>query len=171
MLVERTCLDGDAFALSARGTGIVESLRCDAVFASVGYRGVAIAGLPFDDRKSTLRHEDGRICDDHGVPIHGLYCTGWIKRGPSGVIGTNRNDSIATVATLLADERADRLPSPVVDTDLTEFLEAKGVHVVNYARWKAIDECEKAEGARRGKSREKIIDSDSFLRVLAGPFS
>ena len=87
-----------------------EVIPCGIVLRSVGYRGTAISGVPFDEERATIRNDQGRVLDDGGVPIPGLYCAGWIKRGPSGVIGTNKKDATETVELLLADAAAGLLP-------------------------------------------------------------
>ncbi len=83
-----------------------EVIPCGLVLRSVGYRGTAMPGIPFDEGRATIRNEGGRVLDDAGMPIPGVYCTGWIKRGPSGVIGTNKKDATETVELLLEDFRA-----------------------------------------------------------------
>ena len=83
-----------------------EVIPCGLVLRSVGYRGTAMPGIPFDEGRATIRNDGGRVLDDAGVPIPGVYCTGWIKRGPSGVIGTNKKDATETVELLLEDLRA-----------------------------------------------------------------
>ena len=80
-----------------------EVIPCGLVLRSVGYRGMAMPGFPFDEGRATIRNDGGRVLDDAGVPIPGVYCTGWIKRGPSGVIGTNKKDATETVELLLED--------------------------------------------------------------------
>ena len=80
-----------------------EVIPCGIVLRSVGYRGTAMPGVPFDEGSATIRNDGGRVLDDAGAPIPGVYCTGWIKRGPSGVIGTNKKDATETVELLLED--------------------------------------------------------------------
>ena len=98
-----------ARAASTRvGTGVFEEIRCGLVFRAVGYRGQPLPGLPFDDRNGIIPHRDGRVIDPHtGAPLPRVYVAGWIKRGPSGVIGTNRPDAVATVRAMLADAERD----------------------------------------------------------------
>ena len=88
-----------------------ERIACGIVFRSVGYRGTALPGLPFDESRATLRNDGGRVLGDDGTPLPGVYAAGWIKRGPTGVIGTNKKDAAETVEALLADARAGALPS------------------------------------------------------------
>ena len=88
-----------------------ETIPCGLVFRSVGYHGVPLPGLPFDESTGTVPNAGGRVLDASGVPIPGLYAAGWIKRGPTGVIGTNKKDATETVELLLEDAREGRLPS------------------------------------------------------------
>lgn len=157
LVLERTALHGPAFAQEATATGQFETLPCKLVFASVGYKGLPLDGVPFNSRSATIRHLDGRVVDDSGVAQAGMYCTGWVKRGPNGVIGTNRNDSMATVATLLADKQAGLLPTPLGQSDMAELLRGKDVDFVDFKDWARLDAFEKAQGEQRGKPREKLV--------------
>ncbi len=86
-----------------------ETIRCSIVFRSVGYLGVALPGVPFDEGRATIPNRQGRVLDAQGEPVPGLYCAGWIKRGPSGVIGTNKKDAVETVEQLREDAVAGKL--------------------------------------------------------------
>ena len=141
-------------------------MPCHAVFASVGYQGVAPANVPFDPRATTVRHANGRVVDEAGVPQPGLYCTGWIKRGPTGVIGTNRNDSMETAATLLADLQAGELGEPVDGGDIADLLGHRGVDFLDYQAWSRLDAFEKRTGARSGKAREKLVQRHEVREAL-----
>jgi len=164
--LERNALSGDPGRQKARGTGKTEDLACGIFFRSVGYRGVPLDDVPFDEDAGTFANEQGRIIGSAGTAIPGLYCTGWIKRGPSGVIGTNRPDSVETVAALLAD--CDHLAAaPRRDSDdLYRSLRERGVRVVNYDDWKRIDAAEIEAGRAAGKPREKFTRVADMLAVL-----
>src|SRR3954447_14207689 len=108
-----------------------ETIPCGIVFCSVGYRGVPLPGLPFDERRATLRNDGGRVVGDDGTPIPGVYAAGWIKRGPTGVIGTNKKDATETVEALLEDARAGKLARRG-DERLEDVLLERGVHAVPY---------------------------------------
>jgi ferredoxin/flavodoxin---NADP+ reductase len=110
-LVRNRLEDDGRGGARAAATGQIEELPVDLVFRSVGYRGMAIPGLPFDERSGTVPHERGRVMAG-GAPLPGVYVSGWIKRGPSGVIGTNKPDAAETVETILADAAAGLLPEP-----------------------------------------------------------
>jgi ferredoxin--NADP+ reductase len=101
----------------------------------------------------------------------GLYCAGWIKRGPSGVIGTNKKDATETVALLLEDARAGRLSRPADATAdaVVELLAARATEPVTYAGWEAIDAQEKARGAGQGRPRVKLLTWDELLAAAAAP--
>ena len=121
--------------------------------------------MPFDERRGLVPNAEGRVLDGE-VPVPGLYVVGWIKRGPSGVIGTNKPDSGDTVARLLEDlpnlpacEQPDSAP-------LRAQLDAAGVRVVDFADWKKIDAAELANGAAQGKPRERFTRISEMLDVL-----
>ena len=167
MVLETNDLTGEAGAQKARGTGNREALACGLVFRSVGYRGVAIPGVPFDEGRGVFRNQAGRVTDTSGDPVPGLYCSGWIKRGPSGVIGTNRPDSVETVGHLLADlPRLQPCPTPATDGVL-DLLAKRNVRAVSYADWQTIDAAEVERGAATGKPREKFTSVAEMLAQLA----
>ena len=132
-----------------------ETIPCGVVFRSVGYHGVALPGLPFDDKTGTIPNEGGRV-------EHGLYCAGWIKRGPSGVIGTNKKDATETVALLLDDARAGHLPERGEGT-LEALLEGRGVEAVVQEGWELIDAAERAAGEPHGRPRIKLATWEELL--------
>ncbi len=139
-----------------------ETIACGLVFRSVGYRGVGLPGVPYDEATGTIPNVEGRV----GVPdvIPGLYCAGWIKRGPSGVIGTNKKDATETVERLLEDARAGRLPPRSEDMGtVDDLLASRGIDVVVYAGWEAIDRLERARGEEQGRPRVKLCTWDELL--------
>jgi ferredoxin/flavodoxin---NADP+ reductase len=154
--VERTTVDADGRAV---GTGELDVVPADLVVRSVGYRGSALPGLPLDG--GTVPHEAGRVLRD-GVPSTGEYVAGWIKRGPTGVVGTNKHDARETVASLLADVAAGRL-RPATDGDWIETLVARGGRPVLLEDWRAIDAAEIALGAVHGRARTTIHERESLL--------
>ena len=138
-----------------------EVIRCGIVFRSVGYHGVALPGVPFDETSGTVPNEGGRVLDG-GAVIPGLYCAGWIKRGPTGVIGTNKKDATETVDLLLEDARRGRLPERD-GGNVDELLAERGVDLVTYAGWGAIDAAERARGEPQGRPRVKLCTWDELL--------
>ncbi len=157
--VERTALDGKG---GVTGTGEFETLPAQMVLRSVGYKGEGMAGLPFDERSGTIPNEAGRVIRDE-EPVSGEYVAGWIKRGPTGVIGTNKSDATETIASLLADYPT--LPrAPERDPQaLLQLLADRGVDVVDWEGWVGIDEAEIALGKAQGRERVKIAERDILL--------
>ena len=142
-----------------------ETLECGLVFRSVGYRGVELPGVTFDAGSGTIPNQGGRVVDHMGNFVPGVYVAGWIKRGPTGVIGTNKKDAAETVELLLEDAAAGRLP-PKPDATaaaVDELLAERGVRVVEYAGWTAIDEVERSAGERAGRPRVKLCSWDELL--------
>jgi len=136
----------------------IEVIPCGLVLRSVGYQGVALPGLPFDERRATIRNVGGRVVGESGV-----YCAGWIKRGPSGVIGTNKKDAAETVELLLEDAHAGRLAHDT-DESLEDLLRERGVDFVEYSGWEAIDEHERERGEEQGRPRVKLSSWDALLQ-------
>jgi ferredoxin--NADP+ reductase len=141
-----------------------ETIPCGIVFRSVGYRGVPLPGLPFDDRVGTIPNAGGRVLDGGGAHLGRLYCAGWIKRGPTGVIGTNKKDATETVDALLADARDGLLTANGrTADDVDRFLADRGVDVVTHAGWEAIDALERSRGEPLGRPRVKLCSWDELL--------
>ena len=161
-LVRNRLESDDRGSVRAVATDEREVLPCGIVFRSVGYRGTGVPGVPFDERSGTIPNAEGRVLGQSGTPIEGLYCAGWIKRGPTGVIGTNKKDAAETVELLLEDARAGRLPERDGRT-LEELLAGRGVEVVMYSGWEAIDAVERARGEPHGRPRVKLASWDELL--------
>jgi len=164
LILTRNRLEGPPFAQFARPTDETVQLDCGLVFRSIGYRGVAIPGLPFNDALGTVPHTRGRVLDG-AVTLPGLYVTGWLKRGPTGIIGTNRADSVETVESLLADLSKGCTLGKRGAEAVGELLEARGVRVFNYQNWSMLDTAEISRGKLKGKPREKFTRIDEMLAV------
>ncbi|QTD96836.1 FAD-dependent oxidoreductase [Streptomyces cyanogenus] len=160
---ERTAPDASG---GVTGTGRYEDVPAQLVLRSVGYRGVPLEGLPFDPASGTIPHQEGRVLRD-GVPSPGEYVAGWIKRGPTGVIGTNRPCAKETVTTLLAD--APALGRAKVPEDPVAALRAAGIQPVPWDGWLAIERAEAELGARLGRSVVKLADWDALLGAARVP--
>jgi ferredoxin--NADP+ reductase len=145
-----------------------ETLPCGIVFRSVGYRGVGLPGVPFDERSGTMPNDRGRVLDGNGSPVPGVYAAGWIKRGPTGVIGTNKKDATETVELLLEDARAGRLSSRENGRRLDDLLAERGVEAVMYPGWEAIDALERSRGEPQGRPRIKLCTWDELLAAARG---
>jgi ferredoxin--NADP+ reductase len=144
-----------------------ETLECGLVFRSVGYRGVGLPEVPFEERRGTIRNEGGRVVADDGEHLARVYCAGWIKRGPTGIIGTNKKDASETVALLLEDVEAGRLVHQEQATPeaVEALLEERGVRAVLYPGWTSIDELERAAGEKLGRPRVKLRTWDELLEA------
>ncbi|HUF01538.1 MAG TPA: FAD-dependent oxidoreductase [Gaiellaceae bacterium] len=152
----------------AVATGEREVIPCQVVFRSVGYHGVAVPDVPFDEGSGTMANDRGRVLDERGEHVPGLYCAGWIKRGPTGVIGTNKKDAAETVELLLEDAAARRLPPAEGTGTLEELLVERGVEPVVYAGWETIDAAERARGEEQGRPRVKLCSWDELLATARG---
>ncbi len=161
LTVERGVLDGTG---SPVPTGQQQCIDAQLLLRSVGYRGSPVPGLPFDERAGVVPNLSGRVLRDH-APAPGEYVAGWIKRGPTGVIGTNKGDAKETVAAVIADAPA-LLPAPVRDpAAVPALLAERGVDVVLWQGWRAIDAAERDLGRAQGRDRVKIADRSELLRA------
>jgi NADPH-dependent glutamate synthase beta subunit-like oxidoreductase len=160
--VERTVVDGDG---RATGTGECEVLPADLVIRSVGYHGIPLPGLPLDERSGTVPNEDGRVLREGRVAV-GEYVAGWIKRGPTGVVGTNKHDARETVHELLADAADGVLQAGGDADDLVDELRARGAEPVLLTDWQAIDAAEVALGATKGRARTTMHDRDALMAAV-----
>jgi ferredoxin--NADP+ reductase len=155
-IVRNSLVMSDDGAIKPVPTEEVDVIPCGLVLRSVGYRGVALPGMPFDERRGVIPNEQGRVTGQARV-----YAAGWIKRGPSGVIGTNKKDAAETCDRLLEDAAAGVLQSE--GGELEDLLRARGVDFVEYAGWQAIDEHERALGEPLGRPRVKLTSWDELL--------
>jgi ferredoxin--NADP+ reductase len=163
--------------LEPDGSGGVRAIPTDSTFVldigllfrSVGYRGVELPGVPFDQMRGVIPNVGGRVVEHAGshTAIIGLYTCGWIKRGPSGVIGTNKVDAAQTVDNLLADLTAGRLtPATGSPGALLETLRGRGVRITDWSDWQRLDKVEVDRGSQIGKPREKIVRIGEMLGEL-----
>ena len=166
VVLERNELSGEPFSQRASGTGETEVMECGLLFRSIGYRGVPIEGVPFHDSWGVFPNQDGRITDGpDGAVVPGIYTAGWIKRGPSGIIGTNRACAVQTVESLKSD--LSNLPAGRPGTDaLIKVLQERGVRSIDFAEWQQIDAEEINRGEPKGKPREKFTRREEMLQVL-----
>jgi ferredoxin/flavodoxin---NADP+ reductase len=158
-VVRNELVDAGDGRISARPVGASEVIEAGLVLRSIGYRGSPLPGVPFDDRRGTVHNVGGRVTrEGTEEPVPGVYTAGWVKRGPSGVIGTNKKDAQETVDALLEDAAAGRLPEPLGEIGrLLEALQERGVEVVDYAGWELIDAHEKSLGEPHGRPRVKLV--------------
>jgi ferredoxin--NADP+ reductase len=156
--------------LRAVPTDREEVIPCGLVLRSIGYRGRPLPGVPWDERRGLIRNDGGRVCDDDGEPLAGEYAVGWIKRGPSGVIGTNKKDAADTVAKLVEDAEAGRLREEAdADAHATrEWLLGCAPGVVEWEGWQAIDAHECRRGEPAGRPRVKLVTVDELVAASRG---
>ena len=154
--------------LKAKATDEVMHLNVDMVFRSIGYRGEAISGLPFDDRRGTIPNDQGQLLDGvDGKLLNQEYTAGWIKRGPSGVIGTNKQDAMETVSRLKQNWQTSQTLQPkLVQDDLLDLLKQKKIQFVSFEDWKKLDKFELEQGHLNGKSRQKICEVQEMLDLV-----
>lgn len=156
--------------VKAVGTGVYETLPVGLVFRSVGYRGIPIPNVPFDDKGGKIPNAQGRVLDASGQILPGEYVVGWAKRGPSGLIGTNRADSVATVKAMLEDAAAGRFGGGSVNADdeaVPGLLTQSGIRFVSFNDWKCLDRLEVQRGAQAGKIREKFTRIPEMLSAIS----
>jgi ferredoxin/flavodoxin---NADP+ reductase len=161
--------EGSSIVLRARATGEEESIPAGLVLRAIGYRGRPLPGVPFDERRGVIRNERGRVLDGADGGDSGEYAVGWIKRGPTGVIGTNKKDAQETVDAILADLRDGRLPDPPLrdPQELERLLRERQPDLVTYEGWTAIDRHERALGEPGGRPRVKLTTIEEMLHVAA----
>ncbi|MCL7972125.1 MAG: FAD-dependent oxidoreductase [marine benthic group bacterium] len=155
--------------IRSEGTGEIEELPAGLVLRSVGYRGVPIPGVPFDDERHVIPNVRGRVTDGPGGrPRPGEYAAGWIKRGPTGIIGTNKPDAVETVEAMLEDAAAgeNMEPSDPGPESIPELLESRGVRFVTFDDWRKLDEAERAAGEAQGRPRVKVVRIERMLDIM-----
>ncbi len=163
--VVRNELDENGRAVA---TGDEEVIPCGLVVRSIGYRGRPLPGVPFDEARGLIRNDGGRVTGEDGEPIGGEYAVGWVKRGPSGVIGTNKKDAADTTAKVLEDAEAGRLNEPSVAADgeaVEAWLRSRVPGLVTWEDWQAIDAHETAAGEPHGRPRVKLVRVPEMLAV------
>ena len=169
-LVRNVLYATDAGSLRPRATDHFETLDVGLVFRSIGYRGVPLPGVPFHDSWGVIPNAGGRVLDPATQePLLGQYTAGWIKRGPTGVIGTNKPDAAETVENMLADARAGRVLAPTQATAAAAeaLVGGRQAHVVTYADWRRLDALELSHGKEQGRPRVKFTRVDDMLAALA----
>lgn len=161
VVLQKNQMVGEPGNQRAEGTGETFTMDCGIFFRSVGYRGISLPGVPFDQKHSTIPNVRGRV-----TGASQMYCTGWIKRGATGLIGTNKADSNETVEQLLADLPTFKPAPHRENASLLALVRQRGVRLVEFSDWKKIDDAEIARGKLKGKPRDNFVDVPSMLAVL-----
>src|SRR5246127_1147180 len=169
-VVRNVLVEGSDGSLRAQASDLTETIDTGLVLRSIGYLGVPVRDVPFDAARRTIANEGGRVVEPTtDPPVTGVYVTGWIKRGPSGVIGTNKKCASDTVSMLLEDFEKSQLVAPEYDQSaLASLLRERQPDVVDFNAWTRIDKAEIAAGAARQRPRVKFIDINSMLDVVRG---
>lgn len=162
MKFERTRPVGNAGAVEATGEFVEYPLQ--AVYRAIGYFGSALPEVPFDSKHGVISNDGGRVIDESGAQVPGLYATGWIKRGPVGLIGHTKSDALETITNLVAD--VDGLVDPTSGTaELLAELTARGVEFTTWAGWLKLDAHERMLGETEGRERIKVVDREAQVFV------
>ncbi|WP_179646743.1 FAD-dependent oxidoreductase [Spinactinospora alkalitolerans] len=159
---ERMELTGDG---NVRGTGEFVDHEVQAVYRAIGYLGSPVADLPFDEERGVIPNDGGRVLDLDDRPVPGVYATGWIKRGPVGLIGHTKGDALETVGNLVAD-RASFTPAPEPDPEaFTRLLDERRVPFTTWEGWQRLEAHEESLGESRGRKRVKVLDREEMTRI------
>ena len=161
----RTRLTGDG---SVEGTGEFHDWDVQAVYRAVGYTGSPLTDLPFDARRGVIPNDAGRVLDLDGNPIPGVYTTGWIKRGPVGLIGHTKGDALETIANVVADQGSLAAPESPEPAAVTDFLTERGVEYTDWNGWRVLDTHERSLGEPQGRERVKVVSREEMLKVSLG---
>jgi ferredoxin--NADP+ reductase len=162
LAVRRTRPDGAGGVVD---TDELATWPVQAIYRAVGYFGSPVPGAPFDELRGVVPNAGGRVVDESGAPLAGLYTTGWIKRGPVGLIGSTKSDALETVGHMVAD-LASLPPAPDRSSDsLTRLLAQRGVRPVSWRDWLAVDRAEAARGESAGRSRVKFATREEMIQA------
>ena len=163
--VEKTKLDGTG---NVTLTGETADYPVQAVYRAVGYFGSPLDEIPFDAKYGVINNDEGQVLDDEGNHIPGIYCTGWIKRGPVGLIGHTKADAIETISHVIANRDSWWQPTKPSEQAILETLSARGVEFVQWDNWLNIDDAEKSLGQALGRERLKLFERAEMLQVSKG---
>ena len=162
---ERTSPDG---AGGVVGTGEIRELPIDALYRAVGYFGSALPGIPFDERRGVIPNHEGQVLADDNSIVPGVYATGWIKRGPVGLIGHTKSDAMETIQHVVNDQRSWWSPAEPDEDAVTALLSKRGVAFTNLSGWQKLDKAEKQRGEARGRERLKVVPREEMLEISLG---
>jgi ferredoxin--NADP+ reductase len=160
--IERTKLDGTG---NVKPTGEFREFPIQAVYRAVGYFGSELSEVPFNEKAGIIPNEKGRVLDTDGKHIQGVYATGWIKRGPVGLIGHTKSDAIETIAQVIEDKSNWWQPASPSEDSITELLTSRDIDFVGWPEWLRIDAEEKRLGEAQERERIKLVEREDFLTV------
>jgi len=160
--IERTKLDGTG---NVKPTGEFREFPIQAVYRAVGYFGSELSEVPFDEKAGVIPNDKGRVLDSDGRHIQGVYATGWIKRGPVGLIGHTKSDAIETIAQIIEDKKNWWQPASPSEDSITNLLTSRKIEFVGWPEWLRIDAEEKRLGEARERERIKLVEREDFLTV------
>ncbi len=160
--IERTELDGTG---NVKPTGEFREFPIQAVYRAVGYFGSELSEVPFDEKAGIIPNNKGRVLDTDGKHIQGVYATGWIKRGPVGLIGHTKSDAIETIAQIIEDKNNWWQPNSPSEDSITELLTSRNIDFVGWPEWLRIDAEEKRLGETQERERIKLVEREDFLTV------
>ncbi|MEX1078176.1 MAG: FAD-dependent oxidoreductase [Homoserinimonas sp.] len=163
--VERTEPDGQG---GMRGTGEIRVFPVQAVYRAVGYFGSPLDGIPFDDKRGVIPNREGQVLDDDDQEVPGVYATGWIKRGPVGLIGSTKSDALETVKNLMRGQADWWSPTHPQPEAVTELLDSRGVKYTDLDGWHNLDAHERALGEPEGRERVKVVPRDEMVQIARG---
>jgi ferredoxin--NADP+ reductase len=163
---ERTEPDG---AGGVRGTGEIRSVDVQAVYRAVGYFGSPLDGVPFDEARGVIPNREGQVVTSGEELVPGIYATGWIKRGPVGLIGHTKSDAMETISHLVNDQANWWSPASPSESSVVELLESRGIEYTDLDGWHRLDEHEIALGAPTGRARIKVVPRDEMVQIARGP--
>ena len=159
---ERTEPDGEG---GVRGTGEFREVPVQAVYRAVGYFGSPLDGIPFDERRGVIPNREGQVVNDRDQLLPGVYATGWIKRGPVGLIGHTKSDAMETIKHLVRDQANWWSPSLPDEASIVELLESRGIEFTNLNGWHNLDAFEQSLGEPQGRARIKVVPRDEMVRA------
>lgn len=162
---ERTEPDG---AGGVRPTGEIREIPVQAVYRAVGYFGSPLPGIPFDDKRGVIPNHEGQVVDDNNQRVPGVYATGWIKRGPVGLIGHTKSDAMETIQHLVKDQASWWNPELPDEASVVSLLQERGVSFTNLEGWHRLDHAELERGQERGRERLKVVPRDEMLQISLG---
>jgi ferredoxin/flavodoxin---NADP+ reductase len=159
---ERTEPDGQG---GVRGTGEFREVEVQALYRAVGYFGSPLDGIPFDERHGVIPNHEGQVLGDDNNQLPGVYATGWIKRGPVGLIGHTKSDAMETIQHLVTDQASWWSPAEPAEQAVTDLLDGRGVLYTNLDGWHRLDAHEVALGQAQGRERIKVVPRDEMIRI------